>query len=1421
MHAKNIALLTSFTLCSSLSSWPQTAAAAQHVPTVKQVPVAEQIEEPLSARTANLVTEAVDDGERVILTGNTRPEAKVINDRGRASDGMMLNHMMLQLQRTPEQEQALRQFIKDIHDPASPFFHHWITASEFGDRYGVPSAGIAKVTGWLESHGFKVNLVYPNQMIIDFTGSAGQIRQSFHTEIHNLVVQGQAHIANMSDPQIPLALASTVAGVVSLNDFRPHPMFKRRANYTVGSGTYPLVPADLATIYNFNPAFAAGYSGQGQTIVLIEDTDIYSTADWNTFRSTFGLASAYPLGSLSQVHPGSPTNCTDPGYNFNDIEAELDVEWASAAAPSAAIELASCSDTYTNFGGFLALQNLLNASGIPPAIVSISYGESESYLGASFNAYISSLYQQGATEGVSIFVSSGDEGAASSDADRAYAQSGIAVSGFTSTPYNVSVGGTDFADTYAGTNANYWNSTNTANYGSARSYVPEIPWNDSCGSVLLGDYLGTLPTFGSAELCGRSYTTTASGSGGPSGCATGAPDTPGAVSGSCAGYPKPSWQSGLTGNPSDGVRDIPDVSLFSANGPWGHDYVFCLSDPNYGTNCAGAPSTWAGAGGTSFASPIMAAIQSLVNQATGSRWGNPNPTYYALAATEYGSRGSAPCDSALGNAVATNCIFYDVTQIPLIHGGTGTGGDIDVPCWGMSCYLPSGTIGVLSTAPQTLTAASVTSLGSGYTSSPSCTLSGGGGSGAECSASATGVVSSVTITSGGSGYTTYPISCTLTGGGGTGATCGVYICTNHQACYPYLTNFGSGYTSNPTCTITGGSGTGATCSATAVPGIAVSLTASGSGYTTMPQCVLSGGGGTGGTCAFLALNTSDSYQPAFGATTGWDFATGIGTVNAANLVAGFLSLTAVSLNPTSIAFGTQGVGITSSAQMVTLSNTGSAALSITSIGLTGTNPHQFAQNNTCGASLNAGASCTISVTFKPTAVFSPSASLTVADAALGSPQSVSLSGTGVNGPTVRLNPSVLTFGNQPVGTTSSEQTVTLSNTGNATLTITKIAFTGTNPRQFAQNNTCGASLSAGGSCTISVTFAPTVAFSPSASLTVTGNAANTPQSVSLTGTGTGPTASLSPASIAFGNQAVGTTSSAQTVTLTNKGNLPLSITSIGLGGKNPHQFAQNNTCEASLSAGANCTISLTFTPTVAFSPSASLTVSDNAPGSPHSVTLTGTGVGLPVVNLKPSTLAFGNQPVGTTSPAQTVTLSNTGNGTLSITSVGFTGANPHQFTQNNTCGASLSASASCTISVTFTPGAVFSPSANLTVTDNAAGCPHSVILTGTGTGPTASLSPVSIAFGNQPVGTTSSAQTVTLTNKGNLTLSITSIGISGKNPHQFAQNNTCGVTLSAGASCTISVTFKPTLAFSPSASLTVSDNAPGSPHSVGLTGTGH
>ncbi len=357
--------------------------------------------------------------------------------------------------------------------------------------------------------------------------------------------------------------------------------------------------------------------------------------------------------------------------------------------------MATCADTNTTFGGLFAIQNLINGPN-PPAIISVSYGECEAYNGASGNAAFSAIYQQGVAEGTSIFVAAGDEGAGGCDYNASVVTHGIGVNAFASTPYNVAVGGTDFGDTYSGTNGTYWSSGNTATYGSANSYIPEIPWNDSCASRLLATFQGYATTYGSTGFCnsatGEAYfLNNAGGSGGPSGCATGTPSISGVVSGTCKGYAKPSWQSGVVGIPNDGVRDLPDVSLFAANGLWGHYYVYCYSDPSSGYGgapCTGAPSGWSLAGGTSFATPIMAGIQALVNQYAGGPQGNPNYRYYELAASEYGASGSSTCNSSNGNTVGGSCIFYDVTL-----------GDIDANCTGShNCYRPSGTNGVLSTS---------------------------------------------------------------------------------------------------------------------------------------------------------------------------------------------------------------------------------------------------------------------------------------------------------------------------------------------------------------------------------------------------------------------------------------------------------------------------------------------------------------------------------------------------------------------------------------------------------------------------------------------------------------------------------------------------------------------------------------------------
>jgi subtilase family serine protease len=628
-----------------------------------------------------LIREKVDENKLTTLAGNTRPEANAANDLGAVSDNLAIHHMLLQLKRSPQQEQAVTGFVDDLHNPKSPTFHKWLTAVEFGNNFGLADSDVRTVTGWLESQGFTVNSVYPNAMVIDFSGNAGLVRQAFHTSIHNLNVNGVHHIANFSDPQIPAALAPAVAGIVSLHDFRPHKMAraktaKSRPDYTGTNSGQPfqaMTPADLATIYDFNPLFAKGITGKGQTIVVIEDTLLYSTADWNIFRSTFGLAQ-YSSGTLTTVQPAPASgsnNCDSPGVTTDDGEAILDAEWATAAAPNAAIVVAACADTDVTSGLLVAGQNLVNGSN-PPAIISISYGGCEAESGASSNAALNSLYQQAVAEGISVFVAAGDEGAASCDAGQPSATHGIGVSGTASTAYNVAVGGTDFSDVLNGTTATYWSQTNSATYGSALSYIPEMPWNDSCAGSLLAQYEGYATGFGPGGFC-ASITNTpleselfsvAAGSGGPSNCATGVPATFGVSNGSCAGYAKPSWQTGLSGIPNDGVRDIPDVSMFAADGIWGHYAIVCFSDlANGGAACTGDPGSWAGFGGTSLASPVMAGTQALVNQNMGGRQGNPNVVYYALA-------------------VNSPNVFHSIAQ-----------GDIVVNCSGTEdCYGFLGTI---------------------------------------------------------------------------------------------------------------------------------------------------------------------------------------------------------------------------------------------------------------------------------------------------------------------------------------------------------------------------------------------------------------------------------------------------------------------------------------------------------------------------------------------------------------------------------------------------------------------------------------------------------------------------------------------------------------------------------------------------------
>jgi subtilase family serine protease len=640
------------------------------------------------------ITASVNDSDRVILAGNTHPAAKSTNDMGEVPSTLQLEHMQLLLKSSDSQEKELNAYIEGLNDKHSDHYHSWLTPSEFASRYGVANKDVDKVTGWLELHGLKVNSVSANRRTIDFSGTEASIRDAFHSEIHYYKVKDVTHIANATDPTIPAALEPVVVGVVSLHDFFPRTANQAKPAFTFpssGVNTEAVTPGDLATIYNLNPLFSGGVTGKGQVIAILQDSDVFSTDDISTFRSTFGL-SKFTSGRFSQVHPAPASganNCIDPGATGDDGEATLDVEYASAAAPNAIVEIASCQNSSTTFGGLIALQNLIERSSTLPSVASLSFQACEAEIGAASNAAFKSAFQQAASEGVSVFVSSGDAAGATCDLGSSSATHGIGVNGFASTPFNVAVGGTDFGDTLANDVDTFWSTQNSSTFESAKSYVPEVPWNDSCASQLFSTFEGFSVPFGSNGFCnssvGEGFLSIVGGGGGPSGCATGQPSIAGVVSGSCRGYAKPSWQSVL-GIPSDGVRDIPDVSLFAGNGVFSHLYIFCFSDTSHGgTPCVGNPSGWTGEGGTSFSSPIMAGIQSLVDEVRGLQ-GNPDAVYYEIARSEYGAKGSPACNSSLGNKVNSSCVFYDVTQ-----------GDTSVNCTGTNnCFLPSGTNGILS-----------------------------------------------------------------------------------------------------------------------------------------------------------------------------------------------------------------------------------------------------------------------------------------------------------------------------------------------------------------------------------------------------------------------------------------------------------------------------------------------------------------------------------------------------------------------------------------------------------------------------------------------------------------------------------------------------------------------------------------------------
>jgi hypothetical protein len=654
-------------------------------------------------RTASRITGPIDASQQVTLPGNVHPLATAANDRGLLPDSTPLPRIQLILKHSDAQEVALRQLIEDLHNPTSASFHQWLTPEQFGAQFGPSDEDLATVTGWLAAQGFTVTKVNPGRQTLEFSATAGQFRNAFHTEIHTYAtpatgtLKASLHTANNAVPQIPAALAPVIGGFVSLNNFTPKAPAKilgnatynpstnvtTKADWTIGSSstgyTFALAPADFAVQYDITPLYSAGTKGNGQSIAVINLSNV-NAYFFNQYRSLFGL----PASTLNVVIDGN-----DPGVNgINNpdgpngwaTEAYLDVEMTSMAAPAATIDLVIAGDTALSSGAILAAQHAVYNNVAP--IISYSISQCEKSLSTS-NAFLSSLWQQAAAQGITVVVSSSDSGSAGCDDfdTQSYATQGQAVNGWSSTPYNVSVGGTDFyyssyavgGSTLGNQIASYWNevASNNTPVVSLKSYIPEQPWNDTQYGLNAAVYSN-----GSNAAYYTNYgTNIVGGSGGPSNC--------GVYVTSCAPYPKPSWQTG-SGVPADGARDIPDVSLFAANGYNYTYYPICASDGDCQPVSAGNTVQISGAGGTSASAPAFAGIMALVNQKYG-RQGQANFVLYPLA-TQYPAafhdvtvgNNTVPCNIAItpSNEKPTNCIAVS-NPITVVDQNTGTGSVVE------------------------------------------------------------------------------------------------------------------------------------------------------------------------------------------------------------------------------------------------------------------------------------------------------------------------------------------------------------------------------------------------------------------------------------------------------------------------------------------------------------------------------------------------------------------------------------------------------------------------------------------------------------------------------------------------------------------------------------------------------------------------
>ena len=495
------------------------------------------------------------------------------NDRGPVDPGFTLGNITLMLRPTAAQQAALEQLLADQQNPASPEYHKWLTPEAYAERFGASTADLEKIRGWLEAQGFTIQYTARGRDFISFRGTAAQVQSAMRTEIHRFDAGGRSHFASARGVTLPPEIAPMVAGVLGLDDYHPRaPHKKVLPNYTAADGSHFLLPDDLSTIYDLMPMYSNGYTGAGQSIVIVGQSDI-DTADIAAFRSAWGL----PPTTIQMVPTGNY-----PGITGDEVEADLDLEWSGAMARSANLIYVYSDDV--SYSTYYAIDNNL------APVISESFGLCE-YLIAENRMglyYFQSEAQKANSMGITWLASSGDTGAAGCDNDVPAATQGLAVSLPASVPEITAVGGTEFSE---GAKA-YWSANNGLYGGSALSYIPEIAWNDTVASEGAGGGIAA--------------------SGG----------------GMSAVYTKPAWQTG-PGVPSDGARDVPDIAL---NAAIAHDSYVIVSEGSVfgvGGTSAAAPAF---AGILAVLNDYL--VRNGVQAKPGV--GNINPKLYSMAAAGTG-----------------------------------------------------------------------------------------------------------------------------------------------------------------------------------------------------------------------------------------------------------------------------------------------------------------------------------------------------------------------------------------------------------------------------------------------------------------------------------------------------------------------------------------------------------------------------------------------------------------------------------------------------------------------------------------------------------------------------------------------------------------------------------------------------------------